>query len=212
MNKIIVFGGSGGTGKSVIKQAVEQGYEVTALLRSPESFDFRHQLLKIVKGDVLQLSSFENEIVGTDAVISCLGSGTNLKSTNIYSQGTENILQAMRKANVQRLLCISAGAVETNKEMGFFIRSLTTLVLQRILKNVYADMLLMERVLEMSDIDWTILRPARLTDHSLTKKYRTAVHTHLKTPWSISRADVAHYLLRIINDQKSFCSKIEIAN
>jgi putative NADH-flavin reductase len=211
MQKIIVFGASGGTGRAVVKQAIENGFEVTAVLRNPEVSDFQHPRLKIVKGNVLVPSSFENEILGKDAVISCLGTGKNLKTTTVYSQGTENIINSMRKANVHRVLNVSAGGVEATKEMGFLIRSMTSLVLQRILKNLYADMLLMERALERSDLNWTILRPARLTDDPLTKKYRTAIDGHLRKPWSISRADVAHYLLAAVNEQKTFRSKVEIA-
>jgi len=211
MKKIIVFGASGGTGRAVVTQAIEKGLEVTAILRNPAALDLRHHHLKIVIGDVLQLSSFESEVAEKDAVISCIGSGKNLKPTSIYSKGIDNILQAMRINNVHRLVCISAGGVEATKEMGFFIRSLTHLVLQRILKNLYTDMLLMESTLERSSLDWTVLRPARLTDQPLTKKYRTGVRTHLKTPWCISRSDVAHYMLTIIDDPKTFHFKIEIA-
>jgi putative NADH-flavin reductase len=211
MSKIIVFGATGGTGKILVAQALAKGFEVTAILRNPDSLDLQHHQLKIVKGDVLLPSSFANEITGKDAVISCLGNGKNLGPTTVYSKGIENILQAMRGRDVHRLLCISAGGVEATKEMGFFVRTITALVLQRILKNPYADMLLMEQELERSDLDWTILRPARLTDRPLTKKYRVAVRGHIRKPWSIGRADLSHYLLQVINDQQTFRSKPEIS-
>jgi|SRR5579871_2908064 len=211
MKRIVVFGASGGTGREVVEQAIEKGFEVTAVVRRRDTFALQHQRLKVVSGDVLQLSSFENEVAGNDAVISCLGTGGGLGATTLYSRGIENIMLAMRRGDVRRLLCISAGGVEATDEMGFLIRSMTRLVLQRILKNLYEDMSRMERALEASHLDWTTLRPARLTDRPKTENYRAVVNAHVKRPWTIGRADLAHYMLSILDDEKTFRAKIEIA-
>jgi putative NADH-flavin reductase len=137
MKKIIVFGATGGTGKQVVRQALENGLEVTTVVRNPSGLDLQHQNLRIIKGDVLQLSTFEKEIAGKDAVISCLGTGTNLKPTTIYLEGMENIISAMNKAKLKRISCVSAIGLQTNKEMGLFVRLLTKVVLQSILKNAF---------------------------------------------------------------------------
>lgn len=189
MKKIIVFGATGGTGKEVAKQALDEGYEVTAVVRNPSGFDLKHQHLRIIKGDVLQPSTFEREIAGKEAVVSCLGASSNTKPTTLYSEGVKNIISAMNTAKVKRIVCISAGALDTNEEMGFFIRLLTKIVLQPILKNLYSDMRLMEAKIENSALDWTIVRPPMLKNKPLTGKYRTAVNSHIKRPFSISRAD-----------------------
>lgn len=206
-----MFGATGGTGKQVVKQALEIGYHVTVIIRNPAAFDIQHHELEIIKGDVLQLSTFENELTGKDAVISCLGSGTSTKPTRVYSAGIENIISAMNKAGIRRLMCISAGALYINKEMGFFIRTLTKLVLQKILKEPYADMRIMETKVEKTHLDWTILRPTRLTNKLLTGKYRVAVNSHNKRPFSISRADLAEYMLNSIDTPQNFKAKVEIA-
>lgn len=206
-----MFGATGGTGKQVVKQALEIGYHVTVIIRNPAAFDIQHHELEIIKGDVLQSSTFENELTGKDAVISCLGSGTSTKPTRVYSAGIENIISAMNKAGIRRLMCISAGALYTNKEMGFFIRTLTKLVLQKILKEPYADMRIMGTKVEKTHLDWTILRPARLTNKLLTGKYRVAVNSHNKRPFSISRADLAEYMLNSIDTPQNFKAKVEIA-
>lgn len=211
MKRVIVFGATGGTGKQVVKQALEIGYHLTVIVRNPAAFDIQHHELEIIKGDVLQSSTFEKELAGMDAVISCLGTGTSTKSTTVYSAGIENIISAMNKAGIKRLMCISAGALYTNKEMGFFVKALTKLVLQKILKNPYADMRLMESEVEKSNLDWTILRPARLTNNPLTGKYRVAVNSHNKYPFSISRADLAVYMLNIMDTPPTFKAKVEIA-
>jgi putative NADH-flavin reductase len=209
--KIIVFGATGGTGKAVVDQALERGWHVTAIVRHPPALNIDHANLKITCGDVMNPSSFIHEVKGKDAVVSCLGTGTNLRPTTVYSQGMKNILYAMREATVRRIVSISAGAIEATNEMGFFIRLLTRLVLQRILKNLYADMCLMEIYLSQSDTDYTIMRPARLINGKTTRRYRMAINAHLKTPWTISKSDLAHAMLDAIDDTATSRSIIEIA-
>ena len=105
MKKIIVFGASGHTGIQVVKQAIDIGYEVTAVVHNPATFSFNHERLFIVKGDVLELSTFEAALAGKDAVITCLGA-RNLSPTTIYSEGMANITKAMQKAGVTRIICL----------------------------------------------------------------------------------------------------------
>lgn len=211
MKKIIVFGASGGTGKEIVKQALEKGHAVTAIVRNPVSFNLQHPHLKIIKGDVLKLATFEKELQGKEAVISCLGTGRSTKPTTIYSEGIKNIISAMNKAEVERLTCISAGALDANKEMGFFISTITKIILQRILKNVYNDMRLMEKQVESSNFNWTIVRPAMLKNKPLTGKYRIAINSHIRRPFSIARADLAQYILNNIENSQTYKAKVEIA-
>lgn len=211
MKKIMVFGATGGTGREAAKQALEKGFEVTAVVRNPSGFDLQHEHLKVIKGDVLQSSTFENEIAGKDAVISCLGTGSGTKPTTLFSEGIKNIISAMNQAKVKRIVCISAGALETNKEMGFFARLLIKAVLQPILKNLFSDMRLMEAEIETSELDWTIVRPPRLKNKPLTGKYRIAVNSHVRRPSSLSRADLAQYILNSIDDARTYKAKVEIS-
>jgi hypothetical protein len=95
--------------------------------------------------------------------------------------------------------------------MGFFIRVLTKLVLQKILKEMYADMRLMELIVEKSKLDWTIVRPPMLKDKPFTGSYRTAITGHIKRPFSIARADLADFMLNILGDSKTFGAKAELS-
>lgn len=211
MKKMIVFGATGGTGKELVKQALHQGYNVIAIVREPSAFTMAHPLLTLIKGDVLTFPYFEEHLANVDVVISCLGTGKDLKETRVYSQGIQNILSAMENKGVGRLLCISAIALDTNKNMGFLIRFITTAILQKILKHVYSDMRMMEDLVEKSTIDWTIFRPPMLKDKPLSGIYRIAIGTHLTCPFSISRADLANGLLKSISNVQTFKTKVEIA-
>jgi putative NADH-flavin reductase len=211
MERLIIFGATGGTGKEVVKQALDKGHAVTIIVRHPLSFPIQHPRLKIVQGDVLQRSTFESEMQGKDAVVSCLGVGRSREPTILYSAGIENIISAMEMAGVKRLVCISAGALYVNKQMGFFIRILAKLVLQKILKEMYADMRLMEAIVEKSKLNWTIVRPPMLKNKPFTGIYRTAITGHIKSPFSIGRADLAHFMLSIVGDSHTFASKAELS-
>ena len=147
---------------------------------------------------------------GKDIVISAIGNRST-KPTTVYSAGIHNILHAMQVQGINRFIGITAGALDTNPAMGFFIRLLTRLVLQKILREPYADMRRMETTLFHSGTDFMILRPARLTDKPLTGKYRVAVNGHIKVPFSIARADLAHYITTHLEDPQTFQSIVEIA-
>lgn len=210
MRKIVVFGATGGTGREVVMQALARKLEVTAIVRDPSALNIEHELLTIVKGDVFQPSTFENKIKGTDIVISCLGA-KNTKPTNIYSSGMMNIIEAMDVAQVRRLICLSACAMDINNKMGFFVRILTMVALQKIFKEMYTDMRLMERIVVNSNLDWTIVRPPMLTNKKITRQYRHAVHTNVQRPFSIGRADLADYILKIADDRITFQATSEIS-
>jgi putative NADH-flavin reductase len=143
MKKLIVFGASGGTGKEVVKQALQEGHEVTIVVRRPDVFAIQHPNLRIIKGDVLQPDTFQNEMYKQEAVISCLGV-PKIQATVLYSQGMKNIVTAMKKAHIQRILCISSGAISIPSGSSWIMTFLLKNVLQRLYKPIYSDMILME--------------------------------------------------------------------
>jgi putative NADH-flavin reductase len=206
---IIVFGATGRSGRQVVQQALDKGYFVTAIVRTPSKLNITHTNLKIIQGDVLKPPSFTNVMQHQDVVISALGSD-DTKPTALYSEGMHNIVTAMHKYSVKRILCISASAVETSPKLNVFIH-LATKVLQRILKNPYRDILRMEQLLKQTDLDWTVVRPPRLTNGGLKNNYRFAVNDWLPNCIRISRADLAHFMLQHICSNNTYRSIVEVA-
>jgi putative NADH-flavin reductase len=210
MKNILVFGASGGTGLEVVEQALEAGHKVTAILRQPDKFPIRHEQLRIIKGDVLNPLTYENTFFGIDIVISCLGT-RNREATVVYSQGVSNIMQAMQKVDIDRIICISAGAVEIAPNTSFLMRFLIKNILQKLFKYSYADMLLMEGVLLGSNLNWTVIRPPRLLNGDRTGKYRTSINEFIPHMSTLTRADLADFIIHHLDDEKTYKSKVEIS-
>lgn len=210
MKKVIVFGATGGTGSHVVEQALDQGYQVTAVARNPAQLLLRHPNLKVLKGDVLLPDTFQDDMIGFDAVISCIGI-PKIKRTTLYSVGMQNILKAMQQSGIKRIICISSGAISIPPNSSWIMSFLIKNVLQRLYKPVYSDMLLMENALAGSDLDWTIVRAPKLTDGKRISNYRIITGQPLKNIPRISRADLSAYMISHLSEEKTYKSRVEIA-
>ena len=210
---VFIVGANGGIGKQTVLQALEAGHNVTALVRDPTKLKLQHANLEIVKGDVLDPESFAKHLQDKDAVISALGVSGGLfsdKPTITYSQGNANLLAAMKGVGVARAFFISASALDISPALPFYVRFAAKYILQKLLKNMYHDLRIMEELVKASDINWTIMRPPRLTDGPVTRKYRVAINHFLKNSLKISRADVANYMVDNLMDKTSYRATVEI--
>ncbi|WP_028548554.1 NAD(P)-dependent oxidoreductase [Paenibacillus sp. UNC451MF] len=209
--KILVFGATGGTGRQVVEQAIQLGHDVTVIARKPEAVDIRNERLEVVRGNVLDLSSFSQWIAGKDAVLSALGVN-HRKPTTVYSEGAGNIIKAMQGAGVRRLISLSSSGLDIPPDTPLMQRLVIRLVIQQMYKYAYEDMTRMEEKVRKSGLDWTVIRPPRLTNGSKTGKYRTAFNKPLPKARGISRADLADYMIKSVTDSSSYQSVVEISN
>ncbi|SDS49478.1 Putative NADH-flavin reductase [Mucilaginibacter mallensis] len=206
---IVVLGANGGIGKHTVLKALAEGYHVTAILRTPSKLDISHPNLTIVQGDVMQSGSLAQHLENKDAVISAIGKNS-LKTTTLYSQGNKNLLQAMHETGINRAFFISAAGLEVNPTHSLLVKFATRFILQPLLRNMYADLRVMEKIVRESGIDWTIIRPPQLTDSPETGKYRTAIDGPLRKGLKISRADVAHFMVNNLMNKSIFRATVEV--
>ena len=191
---ITVFGANGATGRHVVEEALERGHEVHAVVRNPESLDIRHARLAVVRGDVLDPSTID---VRGEVVVSAIGARSR-KAGTIASAGTTNIVQAMKRAGVKRVVSISAAPLGDGTSA--FQRFLYGM-LWRFFRELYEDLRRMESVLRDGEVDWTVMRPPRLTNGPHTKKFRTAIDHNVGN--TISRSDLASEMLRVLADPQT---------
>lgn len=144
--------------------------------------------------------------------MSALGSRAGRAPTSVCADGTRSIVEAMGEAGARRLVFVSNSGMITDGEDGPVTRRLAKPVLQKVLTQPYADMLGMEDEVRASGLDWTIVRPPRLTDGPYTGRYRTAVDRNIRGGFQVSRADLADGILRLLGDPASFRTATSIAS
>ncbi|MHA4741945.1 NAD(P)-dependent oxidoreductase [Dyadobacter sp. MSC1_007] len=208
--EIAVVGAGGGIGRQVVELALAEGHKVTAIVRNPAKLMLEHENLLIVKGDIMDLASLSGALENKDAVISAIGKNS-VKKTSLYSQGNKNLLELFKNTSTQRVFFISASGLEVNPSHSILVQLVTRFILQKILKNMYADLWKMEEIVKGSDIAWTIMRPPQLTDGALTGRYRHSIDHFLPKGLKISRADLAHFILRNIANEQIVQTTVEVA-
>jgi len=197
--KVLVIGSNGPLGKEILKEALEAGLEITALVRHPENFKDAPQGIKIVQGDMMDIKSLEAILPGHDAVISAFGTKLIRTPTTLLSDGTRNLVIAMLKSNVRRLICVTGiGAGESKGHGGFLYDKILEPFL---LHEIYEDKTRQEKVIQNSELDWTIVRPAILTNGKKTKKYKVVTDLKGFSASKVSRADVADFLVKQLSDR-----------
>lgn len=219
--KLTIFAATGGVGRQVLEQAVAAGHDVTAVVRNPKNLS---RQVRVVAADMAapDPAALESAVETADAVLSGLGPRSN-SDAGIASLGTRAIVQAMQAAEVRRIVVVSAAPVGTvpspgrpkpqkhDPGDGFFMRHMFSHVAGAAFGKVYADLAHMEDLLVDSDLDWTAVRPPRLTNKPLTASYRTASGQNIRGGWSVSRADVAHLMLRVLDQPETIKQTIGIA-
>lgn len=209
--KIFIIGATGGTGWELVKQALEQGHHVTALVRNPKKLTIQHPNLTLVKGNVLNYPDVENAVRGNDAVLSALGHKRWFIKTTILSQGTKNIITAMEKHGVKRFVCeTSLGVGDSWGKLGLYY---TLFVIPVITYFYFRDKKRQEQYIKESSLDWVIVRPGRLTNGRKRGVYRhgTDLGNYILT-LRISRADVAEFMLKQLTDNSYLHKTAAVVN
>ncbi|MFJ4325825.1 NAD(P)-dependent oxidoreductase [Streptomyces tricolor] len=208
--KLTVFGATGGIGRELVRQALDAGHEVTAVVRDPARLDVTGGRLEVVRSGLADAEELRGAVRGRNAVLSGLGARSR-KDAGVATRLTRTVIGAMEAEGVRRLLVVSAGPVgPAPADDGPLDRGVRALV-SAVLKDVYADLREMEAELARSGTDWTSVRPPRLQDKPLTGRYRTVVGGFPPKGRFIARADVAHAMLSMIDAGETLKQGVGVA-
>ena len=198
--KVAVFGGTGRAGQILIERCLALGYSVVALARNPSDLSER-TALTVLPGDIRDLGAVSKVIAGCDAVLSAVGSRT-LKADDVLEVGIQNIIRAMHENGVRRIVVLgAAGALhDAMKYQTMRRRLFFWLIKNTFLRHPMRDSGAQERILEASDLDYTVVHPPRLIDTEGTGIYRIAEDGLPAQGMQISRADVAEFMVRQLAD------------
>ena len=185
--RLFILGATGGIGQHLLRIGLERGHELTAYVRSPQKIPQPHEGLTVVRGDLFDASSMARALAGHDAVLSAFGP-TTIRTTTLRREFGRATASALREGGVRRVQLVSAAFLFRRVGM------LGALLKPTLFRFMAPDMADMERELMQDDLEWTVIRPPRLTNGPPTRRYRVAdgeLPGHV-----ISRADVAEFMIK----------------
>ena len=207
--RLLVVGANGRTGRILTERALERGHEVTALVREPAGAEEPRERLRFVHGDILVPGTLPPAMEGQDAVVSLVAPHPR-RNGRVYVEGTRNLADAAVRAGVRRLVVVSAeGAGVNPARLPFFYRIVLRIP---VVARLYPDIARMEtELMARTDMDWTIVRAAVLSDGPRTGEYRTEVGDVVPGGARISRADLAEFLLTVVESGGYVRQRVAIA-
>jgi putative NADH-flavin reductase len=200
MARVLIIGASRGIGLEAMRQALDAGHAVRAFSRSADRLALSHRVLEKVRGDALAKADVAAAVRGMDAVIQVLGVGASelFRPVHLFSDATRILIDAMAAAGVKRLIAVTGyGAGDSQDSLSLLERVPFRLLFGR----AYDDKSVQERMIRASTLDWTIARPGVLTNGARTGRYQVLVKPSTWRNGVISRADVADFLVRQIDDR-----------
>ena len=187
--RLTILGATGGIGRLLLPLALEQGHEVTAFARAPDKITARGELLRVIGGNLLNANEMASAIQGSDAILSAFGP-TTLRHTHLRRDFGRALVEAMRAARVSRVIHVTTAFLFGEGGPIFSVMSKT------LFRNVTLDHRESEREITRPDLAWTLLRPPRLLDAKPTGHPRVLASHLPKGGFTISRADVAAFMLQ----------------
>jgi len=214
--RVLVLGSTGASGRRIVERALADGHHVTAFARDVGRVAMEHPLLARAAGDVTVASTLAAAVPGHDAVVWAVGGHDRLRDplrqsrhAGVCAVGTANLLAVMAGTSARRLICQSSWGVGDGRTRAPILYR--RLVFPLLLADELADKAEQERLIRASDLQWTIVRPARLTDTPGTGRYRAAPQLRFSSRAHVARADVAELIVREIERPRFARQTVEMS-
>lgn len=193
--KIALLGASGKTGSLLLRQALEEGHEVTAFVRNAKRLaDLVHPKLRIVEGQADDPMALRKAVEGSEVVISTLGQAKG-SSQDLLERTVQALVPIMKNAGVKRLVSlIGAGVSDERDKPDTFGRKFMVRVMRLFVPHVLDDATRHAAIVKSSGLDYTLVRPPRLLDAPAKGKI-DAGYLSMGPNNKIARADVARFML-----------------
>ena len=191
--KVLIVGATGGTGRQIVSQAIERGHSVTAFVRAPDPLRMFGDRIVVIQGNLLNRSELRRVLEGHDAVLSSFGPRVPVskEEVTLLQRFGVALTGAMLQAGIRRVVVESTAFLFKDS-----IVPPTHLISRLFFPGIVRDACEMENLFRKSELDWTIVRPPRLTDKPRTGKYRV-LEGHLpRFGFTITRADVADFMVK----------------
>jgi len=202
--KIAIIGGTGKSGKYLVNQLINQGFQLKILLRNPNNFQLKSSLIEVIKGEVTNYNSIHSLIEDCQAVISTLGLGIPASEPTIFSQSTTNVIKAMNECNVHRYIVTTGLNVDTPFDKKSSKTSFGTDWMKKTFPISTTDKQLEYDILVNSNIDWTLVRLPLI--EQTDERNKVSVDLEDCPGDKISATDLALFLIEQLSS-KAFIKK-----
>ena len=206
--KVLIFGSTGRVGKQLVLQALVKKHTVTAFLRNAGNLPFFNERLTKVEGDVITEEDINNVVPGHDAVIVALGQFKHDGAVSLMSTAAKNILWAMKQNGVRRIIGIGDHGILQHDEITLRKNQKD---FPTYLQHVSDDHFRVFTRYERSELDWTLVCPNHIPDGGATGIYRLRTNFQPKMGLAIRTGDVAHFMLRELEENKFLQTRVGIA-
>ncbi|NYF90406.1 SDR family oxidoreductase [Tunturiibacter empetritectus] len=193
MNNVLVFGAGGKLGRAIVAALLREGFSVTASVRNLSSY--RAPVgVRVAVGDAMNTGAVAAALEGQDAVVNAIGAGT-LRRNSIESETTSVILRTIQKTSIRRYIGMSAGMVDTRVlPLGVIPATIFRILLATLFRNIRKEHRAVEKLVTGTQLDWTIVRPSRLTNSQTFADYRLSTEGIIPGTMSVPCATVAHFI------------------
>ena len=198
---VSLLGSTGFVGTSVLGELLAAGHHVTALVRNPDRIGARESLTVLV-GDAGDSDAVARTVRGTEAVISCLGTPRHEKQpVDFLASAMRNIISAMERAGVERLIAISGAGVTVAGERKPFPHNAISALIRIVAHDMVAAKEQEFTVLQSSPaIAWTAVRPTRVVEGPASGRIRVATEVG-QVGMRIARGDLARFMVGQLTDR-----------
>ena len=190
---VLVIGGTRGLGRAVVAAAHRSGHALTAMARNAAGFAGSVTGVRMMLGDAADVADLDRAVAGQEAVVWTVGVKPTRRPIHVFSRGTQFLLAAMERHQVRRLICVTGVGTGDSRGQGGFLHD--HIVQPLLLQSTYDDKDRQEAQIRASRVDWTIVRPAAMTDGPATGLYQTLTHSDSMRARRIARADVAAFIV-----------------
>jgi putative NADH-flavin reductase len=194
-HNIFLIGGTSGTGLCFLQQALDAGHKVTLYARNPAKCTISNPNLKLVKGELTDVEGMKKALEGCDISVFTAGVMGN-KPTTVISDGVKKAIEATEAQHIKRFIAVtSLGLGDTWEQALWTFRKI---IVPLFIRGSFADKQLGEDYIMKSNLDWIIIRPARLLDKPPSRNYRFGMDPNIRG--RVSRDDVAHFMMTQLDD------------